>query len=203
MIIEVPRNMPLEWYLAKEEEVVWTVQEPTWFFWTVDPTVIIGRHQVLENEVNVAYCEANGVRIVRRKSGGGCVYADRGNLMLSYISPSTHSEQVFRNYLQMVSEALRTLGFAATTTSHNDILVNGHKVSGTACFTTPTGTIVHGTMLWNVDFDALQQAITPSAEKLAKHGVESVRQRVVNLCTLTDSIHSVVELQERLQQILQ
>jgi hypothetical protein len=44
-------------------------------------------------------------------------------------------------------------------------------------------------MLVNVDFDALQQAITPSVEKLAKHGVQSVRQRVANLSTLTPTSH--------------
>ena len=35
--------------------------------------------------------------------------------------------------------------------------------------------------IWDVNFEALQMAITPSAEKLAKHGVKSVRQRVMNL----------------------
>lgn len=193
--IDVAENMPLEWYLEQEEQVARTVSEPTMFFWRVDPTVIIGRHQVLENEVNLAYCEQHHIRIVRRKSGGGCVYADRGNLMLSYISPSTHSEEVFAEFLRMVSEALRKMGFEATTTSHNDILVGGHKVCGCACYALPTGTIVHSTMMLSVDVDQLEQAITPPAEKLEKHGVRSVRQRVVNLSTLGD----VANMEERLR----
>lgn len=193
--IDVAENMPLEWYLEQEELVARTVAEPTMFFWRVDPTVIIGRHQVLENEVNVAYCEQQNIRIVRRKSGGGCVYADRGNLMLSYISPSTHSEEVFAEFLRMVSEALRKMGFEATTTSHNDILVGGHKVCGCACYALPTGTIVHSTMMLDVNVDQLELAITPTKEKLEKHGVESVRQRVVNLATLGD----VRNMEERLR----
>lgn len=196
--IDVAENMPLEWYLEQEELVARSVTEPTMFFWRVDPTVIIGRHQVLENEVNVKYCEEQQIRIVRRKSGGGCVYADRGNLMLSYISPSTHSEEVFAEFLRMISDALIQMGFEATTTSHNDILVNGHKVCGCACYALPTGTIVHSTMLLNVNFEALEQAITPTAEKLAKHGVESVRQRVVNLATLGDVSH----MEERLKRVI-
>ena len=60
-------------------------------------------------------------------------------------------------------------------------MIAGYKVSGNACFALPQATIVHGTMLYNVNFEILQQAITPSKEKLAKHGVESVRQRVMNL----------------------
>jgi lipoic acid synthetase/lipoate-protein ligase A len=182
--ILVPSGRRLVWYLALEEYLAAHVKEELLFGWIVPPTVIFGRHQVMQNEVNVPWCQEHGVQMYRRKSGGGCVYADTGNLMLSYISPSQHSEEVFLHYLDFVSEALRAIGYPAVTSEHNDILVNGRKVSGNACYALPTGTIVHGTMLWDVDFAALQQAITPSREKLAKHGVESVRQRVANLKTV-------------------
>ncbi|MBP5476749.1 MAG: lipoate--protein ligase family protein [Paludibacteraceae bacterium] len=180
-LLIAPTGKRLVWYLAMEEYLAANVQEDTLFLWIVEPTVIFGRHQVMENEVNVPYCEANGIRMYRRKSGGGCVYADEGNLMVSYISPSPHSEQVFAHYMEFMSDALRKMGYPAVTTEHNDILVDGKKVSGTACFALPQSTIVHATLLWQVNFDRLQQAITPPKEKLAKHGVESVRQRVVNL----------------------
>ena len=182
-IIPLP-DKRLVWYLALEEYLAAHVSEEQIFFWVVPPTVIFGRHQVMENEVNLDWCRQNGVQFYRRKSGGGCVYADSGNLMISYITPDTHSEAVFQRYLDLFSDALGKLGYQAVKSEHNDILVSGRKVSGNACYALPTGTIVHGTMLWDVDFAALQQAITPSREKLAKHGVESVRQRVVNLSSL-------------------
>jgi lipoyltransferase/lipoate-protein ligase len=165
----------MEEYLAKH------VKEETFVTWVVSPTVIFGRHQVMEAEVNVDFCRANGIAMYRRKSGGGCVYADGGNLMMSLISPNTHSEVVFQSFLDSVSGVLRDAGFAAVKSEHNDIMVEGYKVSGNACYALPTGTIVHGTLLVNVDFAVLQQAITPSVEKLSKHGVQSVRQRVANL----------------------
>lgn len=183
--IIAPPNKRLVWYLAMEEYLAQHVgKEPLFFSWVVSPTVIFGRHQVMENEVNIPYCHEHNIATYRRKSGGGCVFADRGNLMLSYITPSTHSEQVFQEYLDMMSCALRTLGFPAVKSEHNDILIDGHKVSGNACYALSTGTIVHGTLLYNVNFSMLQQAITPSKEKLAKHGVQSVRQRVINLMDL-------------------
>lgn len=199
--IIVPKDKRLVWYLALEEYLGRDVKEEQIFFWVVDPTVIFGRHQVMMNEVNVPYCQQHGVNMYRRKSGGGCVYSDRGNLMISYVSPSTHSEQVFQHYLDMLASTLADMGYAATKTEHNDVLVGDRKVSGNACYALPTGTIVHGTMLWDVDFNALQQAITPSQEKLAKHGVESVRQRVVNLRQLSEGEgfpRSIDELQSRL-----
>lgn len=187
--IPSPDNKRLVWYLAMEEYMAQHVADQEIFFsWIVSPTVIFGRHQVMEDEVNIPFCREHGVQMYRRKSGGGCVYADRGNLMLSYITPDTHSEQVFQRYLDIISNALRQLGFPAVKSEHNDILIDGHKVSGNACYALPTGTIVHGTLLYNVDFSALQQAITPSKEKLAKHGVHSVRQRVGNLVDLQGMI---------------
>ena len=179
-------GLPLEEYLALEAEMVKTVEEPVWFTWVVEPTVIYGRHQVREQEVNDAYCAEHGIRVVQRQSGGGCVYADRGNLMISMVSPSTHSQEVFDTFLTLVSQALRRLGYDAVTTQHNDILVGERKVCGTACYTTPTGTVVHASTLYDVDLEALEAAITPSAAKLAKHAVASVRQRVRNLRDIRD-----------------
>ncbi len=173
-------------YLAMETDMVKTIQEPTVFTWVVSPTVIYGRHQLREQEVNEAYCASHGVRVVQRQSGGGCVYADRGNLMVSFVSPSTHSQEVFDAFLMLLSGALRDLGYDAVTTAHNDVLVAGRKVAGTACYTTPTGTVVHASMLYDVNLTDLEAAITPSEAKLAKHAVASVRQRVRNLRDIRD-----------------
>lgn len=193
-IVHFEEGLALTEYLQKEQELVKSVAEPMLFTWIVSPTVIYGRHQSAEVEVNEAYCREHGIAVVQRKSGGGCVYADEGNLMISFISPSTHSEQVFAQFLAMVAQALQAKGLPAVTTAHNDILVDGRKVSGCACFTAPTGTIVHGTLLYDVNLEAMLAAITPTTAKLAKHGVASVRQRVANLRELTtafDSIHAL------------
>ena len=174
---------PLTFYLAMEEYVA-AAYGCGFFVWRVAPTVIIGRNQVLEAEVNLPYCREHGINIVRRKSGGGCVYADRGNLMVSFITPRKGVEEVFSDYLDRIASVLRSLGLDAVTTAHNDIMVGGAKVSGNAFFSHTGGSIVHGTLLHSVDFDALSCAITPSEAKLSRHGVQSVRQRVANLTEL-------------------
>ncbi len=215
--IIAPPNKRLVWYLSMEEYLAQHISDlmvstdasqaasaisssaengGIFFTWVVPPTVIFGRHQVMADEVNMAYCRSHGVQMYRRKSGGGCVYSDGGNLMLSYITPNTHSESVFQSYLDRVTDALKQLGFAAAKSEHNDVLIGDRKVSGNACYALPTGTIVHGTMLYDVDFEALQQAITPTREKLAKHGVQSVRQRVVNLKPiLEESTQTIQDIQ--------
>ena len=121
--------------------------------------------------------------------------------MISYITPSSHSEQVFQTYLDCMSDCLRSMGYNAVKSTHNDIMIGEHKVSGNACFALPQATIVHGTLLYDVDFDMLQHAITPSREKLAKHGVQSVRQRVMNLKNIanTKDIQSTQALAQKIE----
>ena len=171
----------LAFYLAMEEFVAREIEGEAFFVWRVEPTVIFGRNQVLENEVNLEYCREHGVDIVRRKSGGGCVYSDLGNIMVSYISRRGDVSEVFDRYMTALTEALRALGVPAEKSGRNDILVEGRKVSGNAFHQLPDRSIVHGTLLYSTDLEALTEAIRPPVEKLQRHGVESVRQRVMNL----------------------
>jgi len=191
-LLHLPENQSLAFYLAAEEYLSEHGSEAYFFVWQTRPTVIIGHHQVLEDEVNLPYCRAHSVDIFRRKSGGGCVYSDEGNLMLSCISRNPHPQEAFSTFLDTLVRALQRLGFAAVTTAHNDVLIDHRKVSGSACHTTPSGTIVHSTLLLSSNVEALQQAITPSAEKLSHNGVQSVRQRVVTLAELGQTDKSAI-----------
>ena len=200
IILPDNKERSLAFWLAMEEFVAGTVEEEAFFVWRVSPTVIIGRNQVLENEVNLDYCRQHGVKIVRRKSGGGCVYADRDNIMISYVSKRGDVSEIFERYLSALTSCLCSFGLKAEKSGRNDILVEGRKVSGNAFHQLPDRSIVHGTLLYNTDFDALEEAIRPPVEKLQRHGVASVRQRVGNLKDFLapDTIGSIEILEKRL-----
>ena len=189
-------HFPLPFYLALEEVLANHFSEECLFTWVVRPTVIFGRNQVMANEVNVPFCKANAIEMVRRKSGGGCVYADEGNIMISYVTPTDgHSvEDIFARYLQRVVDALNAIlpplpdGCQIRATGRNDIMLGERKISGNALYTTNAkrSAIVHGTLLHSTDIERMVNAITPSTEKLMSKGVQSVRQRVVNLTEFVD-----------------
>lgn len=172
----------LSFYLAMEEYVARQLDEPDGFFmWQVRPTVIYGRNQVAEHEVNFDYCRAHDIEVYRRKSGGGCVYADMDNLMLSLVTDGDNVGFTFNRFVQMILLVLRKMGIEATGTSHNDIMIGDRKVCGTAFYQLPGRSIVHSTMLYDTNMDHMLHAITPSTEKLQKKGIESVRQRITLL----------------------
>ena len=177
----------LSFYLAMEEWVARRLDEPECFFmWQVAPTVIFGRNQVMENEVDVEYCHEKGIQMFRRKSGGGCVYADKGNVMLSYVCDGDNVGFTFNKFINMLLLVLRRMGVEATSTSHNDVMIGERKVSGTAFYHLPGRNIVHSTFLYDTDMENMLHAITPSREKLQRKGVESVRQRITLLKDYTD-----------------
>lgn len=172
----------LSFYLAEEEYLArHSPQGELFFMWQVEPSVIFGRNQDVQAEVNTEYCKAHGISIFRRKSGGGCVYADMSNVMMSYITPSDEVQRTFGHYLKMTVNTLSSMGVKATWTENNDIMIGDRKVSGNAFYHVPGCSIVHGTMLYDTNMQNMVAAITPPVEKLVRHGVESVRQRIALL----------------------
>mgnify|MGYP002624062960 CR=1 FL=1 len=184
--VPLPDQQPrrLSFYLALEEYLARhrnDGDEDLFLMWQVGPSVIFGRNQLIENEVNVDYCRAHGIATYRRKSGGGCVYADMGNVMLAYITRSDNVQFTYHRYIQLLLLVLREMGVEATTSGRNDVLIDGRKVSGNAFYHIPGHAIVHGTLLYDTTMENMVGAITPSTAKLESKGVDSVRQRIALL----------------------
>ena len=125
----------LSFYLATEEHVARHMDlDEAFFMWQVNPSVIFGRNQLIENEVNIDYCRSHNIETYRRKSGGGCVYADRSNVMFSYVTKDENVSLTFNRYVNLVALVLCRLGIDARATGRNDILIDGRKVSGNAFY---------------------------------------------------------------------
>lgn len=176
------KNRLLTFYLAAEEYVANNFDRKDYFFmWQVNPTVIFGRNQLIENEVNLEYCKNHDIKTFRRKSGGGCVYADMNNIMLSYITDEGNVNFTFNKYINLIVFMLNKLGVNAVSSGRNDIMIDGRKVSGNAFYHTPKRNIVHGTMLYDTDMQNMVGSITPSDTKLISKGIQSVRQHITLL----------------------
>ena len=178
IVLDDGKERSLVFYLAMEEYLARYTEDEAFFVWQVPPTVIIGRNQVMAAEVNLPYCRANGIRVFRRKSGGGCVYSDRGNLMVSCVMSGKDVPFLFENYIRRLALCLRRAGLEAEVSGRNDILVSGKKVSGNAFFSIHGRNVMHGTLLFDCNLEQLENALTPSGTKLQSKGVSSVRQRV-------------------------
>ena len=176
----------LPFYFAVEEYVARHYTNDDYFMgWRVNPTVMLGRNQLIDNEVNTDYCKEHKIDIFRRKSGGGCIYADKGCIQFSYISRAVNANEAFAAYMQRMADLLKGLKIDAQLSGRNDILIDGTKVSGCAFYQLSNRSVLHNSLLFDTQLDHLSNTLTPAKEKLQSKGVASVRQRVTNVATYT------------------
>jgi lipoate-protein ligase A len=168
-------NLGFEEYLmsiCEEDEVIL-------YLWQNRKTIVIGKHQNPYKECDLAKLERDHIHLVRRKTGGGAVFHDLGNLNFTFIAHHKHYDQ--DRHFQVILEALRPWGIEAVPTGRNDITVDGKKFSGNAFQYHQNVNCHHGTLLVDVNLQELGQYLTPPAIKLSGRGINSVRARVVNL----------------------
>lgn len=175
-------NLKPYFYFALEEYVMknlLTDDKEYFFTWRIKG-VVAGKHQVLENEVNLNYLKENDIDVYRRPTGGGTIYADENNTMFSFLSKKDKRLQ-FKPYLNLVIEAMGKLGLEIKFSGRNDLLFQDKKISGVAFLQNKYGFLIHGTFMYDVDIQTMIRTITPDDEKLISKGIDSVRSRVVNL----------------------
>ena len=189
-------------YLAAEEYLARTFPEDNYLFtWQVSPTVVMGRNQVAHLELDLDFCRAEGIDIIRRKSGGGSIYADKGNIMVSVITGKGAVEPLFESYAENVADCLCRLGANVKVSGRNDIVLEGGgKICGNAFYHLKDSNIVHGTMLYDTNYRLMSGALTPDKAKMKSKGVTSVKSRI---SLLKDELNiEVLELREVLRRQL-
>lgn len=166
--------------------------------WQNDNTIVVGRNQDIRAECRVEAFLRQGGTLARRKSGGGAVYHDPGNLNYSIICRA-ESENECR-YDELVCGLMRRYGLDALYNGRNDITIDAKKISGNAQYSTGGITCSHGTLLIRSDISAMERFLTPESGKLERNHITSVRARVANLSeyipwiTADTVIHDLIDV---------
>lgn len=160
-------------------------------FLTFPPSVLVGRHQAISQELNLPACRAAGVGIGRRVTGGGALYLDEGQfgweLVFNRDTLGLGSlGDVARAICEAAADGLSRLGIAARYRPRNDIEVEGRKISGTGGFFDGDTIFYQGTTLYDMDGAKMASLLNIPAAKLAKRGQTSGAQRVVTITELFD-----------------
>lgn len=159
------------------------LDEDILFPYYCDPKVEIGRFQNTAIEVNQDYIDKHSIKVVRRDTGGGAVYVDKGAVnMCCILEQDTSIYGDFQRFYQPAIKALHTLGATdVIQSSRNDLTLNGKKVSG-AAMTLMNNRIYGGySLLLDVNYEAMDKVLKPNRKKIASKGIKSVRARVGHL----------------------
>lgn len=179
---KVQTNLKPYFYFALEEYIMKYLlkdDEAYFFTWKIKG-IVIGKNQVLENEINLEYTKEHDIDIFRRPTGGGTVYADENNSMFTMITKKAENFS-FKKYLELIIKAMKKLNVDIEFSGRNDLLYQGKKMSGVAFLQNKYGVLIHGTFMYDVNVETMIRSITPNNEKLISKGIDSVRSRVVNL----------------------
>lgn len=187
--------------LASEEYLLKQTDGYYFYLWINEPSVIVGVNQNAIEEVNLAYTEQSGVKVVRRLTGGGAVFHDYGNLCYTVIAPYDGTENAYKKFTAPVIEYLNSLGVKAEFSGRNDITVDGQKISGNAQTVHGNRIMHHGTLLFSSDMTGLTKSLNPSKLKMQSKGIKSVRARVTNISEHLKSKITIEEFKEGLKKV--
>ncbi|MDR0294142.1 MAG: lipoate--protein ligase family protein [Oscillospiraceae bacterium] len=170
------------WNLAAEEYLLTMRKETVAMLWQNSRSVIIGKNQDLEAEVDTAAAAGLGIPVIRRLTGGGAVFHDLGNVNYTYMFTfEGRHEMSFEPFARVLTSALGRMGVKAELSGRNDILVDGRKVSGCAHTCVGSRALYHGTLLFSADLSVMEGLLRYSEEKYRGKGIPSVSSRVGNL----------------------
>ncbi|MBX9997490.1 lipoate--protein ligase [Priestia aryabhattai] len=188
-------NLAIEEYALKHLDI----NETYLLFYINEPSIIIGKNQNTIEEINTKYVEDQQIHVVRRLSGGGAVYHDKGNLNFSFITKDDgNSFHNFKKFTEPVVEALKKLGVNAELSGRNDLMAEGRKISGNAQFSTKGRMFSHGTLLFDSEIENVVSALRVKKDKIESKGIKSIRNRVANISEFLEQKVTVEEFREML-----
>jgi lipoate---protein ligase len=172
--------------LAAEEYLFKNFSDDVFMLWQNGPSVIVGKHQNIESEVNLAFSRENSIKVVRRFSGGGAVYHDLGNINLTFIESNSHPD--FNKYTKQILGFLSSLGIHAQANERRALYIDGMKISGCAQYIRKNKVLFHATLLYSTNLNHLASSLNSLQTnqkngELLKHRqyVKSVKDPVTNL----------------------
>jgi lipoate-protein ligase A len=136
-------------------------------FWeSPEHFVVVGYANKVATEVNVAACEARGIPVLRRCSGGGTVVQGPGCLNYALVLQITENgpTQSISSANQFIMERNRValknlLGRSVSVSGHTDLAVGDRKFSGNSQRRRRKFLLFHGTFLLGLDLKLIGELL--------------------------------------------
>jgi lipoate-protein ligase A len=172
-------------------------------FLAFEPCALLGYHQSAEQELNLDYCQKQGISVQRRITGGGAIYFDETQLGWElYLHKrdlcSADMSAISRRICEAAARGISSLGVDAQFRPRNDIEVAGRKISGTGGAFDGDALMYQGTLLIQFDVEKMLRVLRIPAEKLSDKAIASARERVANLADLLGEVPSLVRVKAAL-----
>lgn len=182
---------------------------PLLHLYTFQPSVILGRFQDAQVEVQLDHCRELGVAVNRRLTGGGAILMGRDQLGVALALPPEHPlsqrglPRLFNVLGPVLAEALNQFAPGAAYRPKNDVEVGGRKVAGLAASEEEGGvSLFHASVLVDFDVALMLEVLRLPVEKLSDKAVQAFEERITTLSQQADRGVEVREVVESVAQAL-
>ena len=172
MSFEAPEmNLALDEVLLDSADRVENPVSTLRFWESPVPFIVLGTGQVLAQEVYEEHCEQDDIPIRRRCSAGGCVLQAPGSLnytLALVCEEYPEVRQLRASYcyiLHKLSDAFMEFGLEVQHLGISDMVFGGKKVSGNAQRRRRRAILHHGTLLYKVDYRAMERYLPEPADR--------------------------------------
>jgi lipoate---protein ligase len=204
MFCIIPESDDPFFNLAVEEVLLKSSSEEYLILGINKPSVIIGKHQCAHREVNTRFVFENNIPVIRRISGGGAVFHDKGNLNFTFVRQSEAGKQVdFYKHTFPVIGFLLSLGADVRFEGKNDLKVAGFKISGNAEHVYRNRILHHGTLLFDSSLDVLKNSLKKDQSSYRSRAVGSNPSSVMNLKEILRRFQDINEFRGEMMSYLQ
>src|SRR5207302_7566987 len=191
-----PASHPAHMHMALDEvlleQLIRGRRGPTMRLWRwAERALVIGSHQSVRNEIDLAAAKELDFIVTRRMSGGGTMLCepDRTITYSLYLPESMVAGISFRESYAVLDAwavtAFNELGVPAAYREINDIISPRGKIGGAAQARWRGCVLHHTTIAHSMDVDLLPRLIRLGRERVAERGVRSAEKSVSPLSWFT------------------
>lgn len=193
-------NLALEEFFLKEADL----DEDLFYLWRNQDSLILGRNQNPFFEINLPAAFQQKIPIIRRISGGGCVFHDLGNINFTYITNNFHGRvSQYEKVLQPVIKTLNQMGIEASFRAKSDLVIHDVKISGNAQSFHNHRLIHHGTLLFHTNLNRLSTLLHQHRQVKLDNAVMSNRSKVGNICEMVDNLTDPTEFMDHFMNVFE
>jgi lipoate-protein ligase A len=166
-LAEPAANLALDEALLEAAEAGELADEVLRLWEPAEPLVVVGRSGKVADEVDLPACQAAGVPVLRRASGGGTIVAGPGCLMYAVVLSVEQRPELaqidaaHRWVLERLVAALRPLVPQAAWEGTSDLAIAGRKFSGNALRCKRRHVLYHGTLMYDFALESVPRLLRP------------------------------------------
>ena len=191
-------NLALDEALLDAAEAAELIGEVLRLWESPQPIVVVGRSSQIANEVHLDACQAAGIPILRRSSGGSAIVAGPGCLMYAVVLRYANREhlrlldQAHAYVLGTIKSALGPLIADIRHVGISDLAIDDKKFSGNSLRCKRDHLLYHGTLLYSFDLNLISRFLKNPPRQPAYRAERPHGEFVTNLNVTSTVLRNAV-----------